>query len=346
MGCPGRGGRGMLSACPSPKAIAFSLLSPEKKHDRWCWELTGFHHAYWCREPCQGTPKGREKSTGRGTGHKGIACDPPNPTTVPGIGVFRHRQPGRITTPPPPSRPEQPARFSQGRAAPSLRRLRIKASPVHYPGAPESAPAAAATKGTRAPASPASASITSSGCLVLIRFPSFSRPGVWGPSCRGGCPSSSWMQAEPAAVVGRRRWKSAEIRMEGPPDSGNPAPPASPSAGIILHTACPRLKTGGYRGGNTSFFPALDTPEDTQSIAILAGQAPCGTCRPCGVSGEPPVPVDRWSPTTRHGDMQSVAQSWHRALMPGQQLSTVLAATEPNLPACQTHADPLNTAAQ
>lgn len=58
------------------------------------------------------------------------------------------------------------------------------------------------------------------------------------------------------------------------------------------------------------------------------------------------MPVDRWSPTTRHGDMQSVAQSWHRALMPGQQLSTVLAATEPNLPACQTHADPLNTAAQ
>lgn len=29
----------------------------------------------------------------------------------------------------------------------------------------------AATKGTRAPALPASASITSSGCLVLIRFP-------------------------------------------------------------------------------------------------------------------------------------------------------------------------------
>lgn len=48
--------------------------------------------------------------------------------------------------------------------------------------------------------------------------------------------------------------------------------------------------------------------------------------------------------------MPSAAQSWHRALLPSQQLGkstvTVLAATAPNLPACQTHTDPLNRAAQ
>lgn len=339
----------MLSACPSPKAIAFSLLSPGKKHDRWCWELTGFHHAYWgagAENPVRELPReGKNVQEGaQGTRELHVILQIPPPLRG---SVFSGTDIPAGSPHPPPPRPEQPARFSQRRAAPSLPRLRIKASPVHYPGAPESAPAAAATKGTRAPASLASASITSSGCLVLIRFPSFSRPGVWRPSCRGGCPSSSWVQAEPAAVVARRRWKSAEIKMGGPQDSDNPAP-ASPSAGIILHTTCPRLKTGGYMGGNTSLVPALDTPEDTQSITILAGQAPCGTCSPCGVSGEPPVPVDRWSPTTRHGAMHSVAQSWHRALLPGQQLgkSTVLAATAPNLPACQTHADPFNTAAR
>lgn len=61
------------------------------------------------------------------------------------------------------------------------------------------------------------------------------------------------------------------------------------------------------------------------------------------------MPADRWSPATRHGAVHSVAQSWHRALLPSQQLGkstvTVLAAAAPNLPACQIHVDPLNTAA-
>lgn len=105
-GCPGRGGRGTLSACPPPKAIAFPLLSPGKDRGWCCWELTGFQHIYWgagAENPVRGTPKGRGKCTGRGTGHKGITCDLPNPTTAPGIGVFRHRHPGWITISPPSS---------------------------------------------------------------------------------------------------------------------------------------------------------------------------------------------------------------------------------------------------
>lgn len=81
------------------------------------------------------------------------------------------------------------------------------------------------------------------------------------------------------------------------------------------------------------------------------GKLPAGHAALFGVSGEPPMPVDCWhhALTTRHGAMHPAARSWHCALLPSQQRGkstvAVLAATAPNLPACQSHADPCNTAA-
>lgn len=102
-GCSDRGGRGMLSACPHPKA---SHLPPPLPRNGPRLVLLGTH---WfparllgsrCREPCQGNSQWKGKCTGRGTGDKGITCDPPNLTTATETGVFRQRHPGWNTTSP------------------------------------------------------------------------------------------------------------------------------------------------------------------------------------------------------------------------------------------------------
>lgn len=79
------------------------------------------------------------------------------------------------------------------------------------------------------------------------------------------------------------------------------------------------------------------TLQGTQGTPILAGQAPFG------VMGEPSVSVDQWhrALTIRHRATHPTAQGWHCALLPSQQHGkstiTSLAATTPNLPACQSH---------
>lgn len=150
----------------------------------------------------------------------------------------------------------------------------------------------AATKGTRAPALPASASITSSGCLALIRFPASPSRVFWGRPAEGvtGLPQQLRLCRQGPAVLGARGEarvckNKADATHGGARDFGDPAPAGRAASADYPSLSLTRAKAGGHVDGDTSLsllpssFPRFGQGilEGTQSRPILAEQAPQGT---------------------------------------------------------------------